>query len=109
MQIHTTRRPIPIRPPTRFLYFDPGRTKLVEDERFYDFTQLEDRQIAIWWCKHNQVQFFDHSIGNHDDLTIRRLLLRARAIGNGFLLPPKRNWIPVPWNKSGLMLPALTD
>ena len=93
----------------RRLYFDPWRTRLVEDEHWMDLSALRDRVIAKMWCQVNDVQFFDHTITNYPP-GIWRTLLRVRAAGLSELTKLRTRWnkIALPGGAGCLNLPLLT-
>jgi len=90
----------------RRLYFDPWRTRLVEDGSWYDLAHLWDKELAVMWCKANDVEFFDHTITNYPP-RLRRLLLKVRAAGMNELRRIRPQWNHVPWGKSSIKLPVL--
>jgi len=91
----------------RRLYFDPDRTRLVEDDRWYDMSHLRDKQLAIMWCKVNEVEFFDHTITRYPKF-IRRFLLKVRAAGFIEERHAQPKWVSVPWGKEMVKMPVLT-
>jgi hypothetical protein len=90
----------------RRLYFDPDRTRLVEDSSWYDLFQLRDKELAVMWCRVNDVDFFDHSITRYPK-ELRRLLLKARAAGLDELRRVRTQWVHVPWGRESVKLPTL--
>lgn len=90
----------------RRLYFDPWRTRLVEDGSWYDLAHLRDKELAVMWCRVNDVEFFDHTITNYP-AKLRLLLLKVRAAGMNELRRIRPQWNHVPWGKSHIKLPVL--
>ena len=89
------------------LYFDPGRTRLMLEDGWFDFSNLRDRAYAMAWCKTNGVEFFDHRPELSPD-NLRGLLRRARAAGSGELRQLKSRWRLVPLPGAQMFIPQVS-
>jgi len=90
------------------LYFDPGRTRLMLQDGFFDFSNLRDRAYAMAWCKTNGVGFFDHRPALLP-LELRERIRRARAAGVGELRELKSRWRLISLPGAELFIPQLSD
>jgi len=89
------------------LYFDPGRTRLMLDDGFVDFSNMRDRTQAMGWCQANGVDFFDHRPELLPE-AIRARVRYARARGAGELRQLEAQWRLVPLGPVKMFMPQLS-
>jgi len=91
------------------LYFEPGRSRLMLEDGFFDFSNMRDRAYAMAWCQSNGVEFFDH----RPELLppeLRERVRYARARGCGELRELKSRWRLVPLGAGAkLFVPQFTQ
>jgi len=90
------------------LYFEPGRSRLMFADGFFDFSKMRDRAYAMAWCKSNGVEFFDHRPELLPEC-LREQVRVARGRGAGELRELKSKWRLVPLGVlKGMFVPELT-
>jgi len=91
------------------LYFDPGRSRLMLDDGFVDFSAMRDRAYAMAWCQANGVEFWDHrSLLLPEGLRYR--VISARAAGSGELRELVSRWRLIPLGRGHkLFIPQLAE